>query len=146
MKFVLGLIVAILVALGIYTYSNQSTEKSNPTPSISEKKIDVRKTEKVSVVAREVQKKKSSVKNITVKSPKVVSQKVSRETEDGKTIGEGLTLEGIENTDVSDEEKEGMRDDMAYYQSLHMKPKPALNEEEILKLIEEDIIKNSSLN
>jgi len=146
MKFVLILIAAILMFLGIYTYSNQTTEKSAPIPKTFEKKVEAQETEKISVVTQEVKEKKSSIKNIVVKSPKVVSQEVSREMEDGKTIGEDLTLESIENADVSDEEKEGMRDDMAYYQSLHTKPKPALNEEEILKLIEEDILKNSSLN
>ena len=136
MKFVLGLIVAILVALGIYTYSNQSTEKSNPTPSISEKKIEVKETEKVSVVAQEVQKKKSSVK-----AKKVIDRvSVTKEsTGQEETIGEGLTLEGIENTDVSDEEKERMLDDMAYNQSLEVNDEPTVSDEEVLKIIDQDL-------
>jgi len=126
MKFVLGLIVAILVALGIYTYSNQSTEKSNPTPSISEKKIEVKKTEKVSVVAHEVKAKKSSAKNITAKSPKVVSSETSNEMADEEEIGKGLTLEGIENADVSEEKKQIMIGEMLYYNTTH-RPESQIN-------------------
>lgn len=143
-KFVLAFIALILVILGIYTYTNQDAKKTVPTSSSVTQKVEVE--EKVLPQAHEVKAKKSSVKNITVKSPKVVSSETSNEMADEEEIGKDLTLEGIENADVSDEEKEGMRDDLAYYQSLHMKPKPALNEKEILKLIEEDIIKNSSLN
>ena len=82
MKFVLILIAAILVFLGIYTYSYQTTEKSAPIPKTFEKKVEAQETEKVSVVTQEVKEKKSSVKNIAVKSPKVVSQEVSPEMEE----------------------------------------------------------------
>ena len=135
MKFILVSIAVILVILGIYTYSNQSTEKSSPTPSVSEKKKEVKKTEKVSVVVQEVKEKKSSVKNITVKSPKVISQEMGNEEE----IGEGLTLESIENADVSDEEKEVMRMDMAYEHNLNSEPSEPLSYEEVREMIEQDV-------
>ena len=139
MKIILVSIAVILVALGIYTYSNQEGEKSISVSSIPEKKEEVKKTKKVSVVAQEVKEKKSSTKNITVKSPKVISQEVTQEVENEEEIGEGITLESIENADVSDDEKKMMRDDMAYYQGLDMNPQPVLSDEEILKIIDEDL-------
>ena len=101
-KFVLVFIAVILMILGIYSYSNQSTEKNTATPTISGKKKEVKKIEKVSVVTQEVKEKKSSVKNITVKSPKVVSKEVGKEVENEAEIGKGLTLENIEDSDLSD--------------------------------------------
>ena len=80
--------------------------------------------------------KKSSVKNITVKSPKVVSQEQTQEMEE--EVGKGLTLEGIENADVSDEERERMIDDMVYDKDLNTPHEPTLGEAEILKIINED--------
>ena len=139
MKFVLILIAAILVFLGIYTYSNQTTDKSAPVPKISEKKVEVQKTEKVSVVTQEVIEKKSSVKNIAAKSPKVVSKESNKEMENKTEISEGLTLESIENADVSDEEQERMLDDMAYNESLKVTDSRKLSDEEILKIIDEDL-------
>ena len=93
MKFVLILIAAILVFLGIYTYSNQTTEKSTPIPKISEKKIEVQETEKVSVVTQELKEKKSSVKNIAAKSPKVVSQEVLSSAHSATTMDDELATE-----------------------------------------------------
>ena len=142
MKFVLILITAILVFLGIYTYSNQATEKSAPIPKISEKKVEVQETEKISVVAQEVKEKKSSAKNIAVKSPKVVSQERTQEIENKETIGEDITLESIEDTDGSDEEKKAMLDDLVYNHSLNMKDTPSLSEKELLKIIEADLKKD----
>jgi len=80
-KFVLVFIAVILMALGIYNYSNQSTEIHTPKPTISEKKKEVKETEKVSVVAQEVNVKKSSAKSLTVKSQKVVSEEPTQEME-----------------------------------------------------------------
>ena len=139
MKFVLILIAAILVFLGIYTYSNQTTEKSAPVPKISEKKIEAQETEKVSVVTQKVKEKKSSAKNITIKSPKVAPQEQTQEMENEETIGEDVTLESIENANVSDEGKERMRDDMVYHQSIHTVPAKPLSDEEIQKIIVEDL-------
>lgn len=138
-KFALVSIIVILMILGIYTYSNRASEKSSPTPPVSVKKKESTKTKKVSVVAQEVKKKKSSVKNITVKSPKVVLQEPTQDLEIEEEIGKSLTLESIENSNVSDEEKEIMRSDMAYYQSLNAEPSEPLTHEEIVKMVEDDI-------
>jgi len=141
-KFVLAFIALILVMLGIYTYSNQDAKKTVPTsPSVTKvtQKVEVEETEKVLPQTHEVKAKTSSVKNTTVKSPKVVSHKTSNEMEDTEEIGKGLTLESIENADVSDEEKERMRDDMAYYQGLHAEPSEPLTDETIVKMIDEDL-------
>ena len=128
--------------LGIYTYSNQATEKGAPVPKISEKKVEVQETEKVSVVTQEVKEKKSSAKNIAVKSPKVVSKESNKEMENKTEISEGLTLESIENADVSDEKQQRMLDDMAYNESLKVTDSHKLSDEEILKIIDEDLKNN----
>jgi hypothetical protein len=138
-KFVLLFIAVTLMTLGIYNYSNQSTEKNTPTPTISEKKKEVKETEKVSVVAQEVKEKKSSAKNIMVKSPKVVSTKSTHEMVNKEEIGKGLTLESIENADVSDEEKEIMLTDMLYYQNKHNTNNDRLTPSEIDALMTKDI-------
>ena len=154
MKFVLILVAAILMVLGIYTYSNQTTEKSTPIPKISEKKIEVQETKKVSVVTHEVKEKKSSVKNIAVKSPEVVSKEPNEEVEneemassnsvfegmqdtvaDFSNIGKGLTLESIQNSNVSEHEKELMLDDLAAYQSYRDRNNPSISEEEGIKAL-----------
>ena len=134
MKFVLISIAVILVILGIYTYSNQTTEKSSPSPSISEKKKEVKKTEKVSVVAQEVEEKKSSAKNITEKSPKVISQEISQEMEDEETIAKDITQEDIDNAE-SDEEKERMISLAAYRETSSRERVTNLSEEDFLKIL-----------
>ena len=143
-KFVLVFIAVILMILGIYNYSNQSTEIHTPKPTISEKKKEVKEIEKVSIVTQEVKEKKSSVKNITALSPKVVSElpihvNGEESMQDEEEIGKGLTLESIENADVSDEEKKVMKLDMVYNQSKHMPYEPTLNEEEIINMLENDM-------
>ncbi len=141
-KFVLAFIALILVMLGIYTYSNQDAKKTVPTSSSVTKvtqKVEVEETEEVLPQTQEVKAKTSSVKNTTVKSPKVVSSETSNEMVDEEEIGKGLTLESIENADVSDEEKGRMRDDMIYQQSINMEPSNPISDEEILKVIEKDL-------
>ena len=137
-KFVLVFIAVILMALGIYNYSNQNTEIHTPKPTISEKKKAAKEIEKVSVVTQEVKEKKSSAKNTMAQSPKVVLQETTQEMESEEDIGKALTLESIKNTDMSDEEKERMIDDMVYHKDLNIPADPTLGEEEILKIINED--------
>ena len=137
-KFVLVFIAVILMILGIYNYSNQSTEIHTQKPTISEKKKEVKETEKVSVVAQEVNVKKSSEKNIMVTSPKVVSE-LPINVNDEEEIGKDLTLESIENTDVSDEEKEHMLDDMVYNQSINSPSSDPIGDEENLNILYEDL-------
>ena len=136
-KFVLAFIAVILVILGIYTYTNQDAKKTVPTSSSVTQKVEVK--EKVLPQAHEVKAKKSSVKNITVKSPKVVSSETSNEMENESEIGKGLTLESIEDTAIDDEEKERMLDDIAYNKSLEVNDEPTLSDEEVLKIIDQDL-------
>jgi len=67
------------------------------------------------------------------------SAEISDSAESSDEIGKGLTLEGIENADVGDEEKEWMRDDLAYYNNLHMDEKSSLSDDEILEQIKQDL-------
>jgi len=145
-KFVLVFIAVILMGLGIYNYSNQSTEIHTPTPTISEKKKEVKEIEKVSVVTQEVKEKESSVERITVQSSAVISKEPipkieNEEMEMGEDeeIGKGLTVESIDNASVSNERKEIMRSDMAYFKSLNTEPSVPLSHEEIVKMVEDDV-------
>ncbi len=143
-KLIIGLIIAILIILGIYTYSNQTTEKSVPIPSISVKKKDVKKTEEVLVVAQKGQEKKSSAKNVTVKSPKVVSKETRKEMVDNKDeIGKGITQEAIDNA-RSEEEKAKLLGDYIYRQSIDS-PEPAaeIDEDILLDILKKDISSNN---
>ena len=142
-KFVLISITTVLVILGIYTYSNQEDKKSISVSSISEKNVEIRKTENISPQTQKVKEKKSSSKDLTEKSPKVISQELTKEVETKEEIGKGLTLESIESADASEEAREQMIDDMAFYQSLQPRSEPSLNEEEILNLILQDLTEGS---
>ncbi len=142
-KFVIGLIALIFVVLSVYIYTGEKAEepakriitsdrvKKNVT---EEKSVSV--TKKVSAQTKLVPSKRVVKDDLSIKSS---SYKEERATNLENEIGEGLTLESIENANVSDEEKERMRDDLAYYQSIHMNSTPSLSEEEILKLIEKDL-------
>ena len=142
-KFVLAFIALILVILGIYTYTNQESEKTVPAPASVTQKVEVQETEKVLPQTKEVKAKTSSVKNITVKSPKVVSHETSYEMVDTEEIGKGLTLEGIENADVSEEEKEMLILDMIYENNKNISFKiPSFSDQEQKKMIEEGIKNN----
>ena len=138
-KFVLISITTVLVILGIYIYSNQEDKKSISVSSISEKNVKIRKTENISPQIQKVKEKKSSSKDLTEKPPKVISQEITKEEETEEEIGKGLTLESIESADASKEEKERMRNDFMYYQSIHIKPSTPLNDKEIEKMIVEDL-------
>ena len=47
-------------------------------------------------------------------------------------------MEKIQAMDVSEEEKQRLIDDMAFYQGMHAKPTPRLSDKEILRIIIED--------
>ena len=141
-KFVLAFIALILVMLGIYTYTNQESEKTVPTPASVTQKVEVQETEEVLPQAKEVKEKTSSVKNATVKSPKVVSHKTSYEMADTEEIGKGLTLESIENADVSEEEKMRMISDLIYYNKQHNINQSEVTASDIESLMKADFEKN----
>jgi len=144
-KFILAIIAMIFVGLAAYVYMNPketdtSVAKVTQKTETSIVKQETPSVQKESVSAKaEVVSNKSSAKNTTAKSPKVVSHETSQEMADTEEIGKGLTLESIENANVSEEEKERMLDDMVYYQGEHTEPSAPLSDEEIQKTIEEDI-------
>jgi len=130
-KFVLAFIALILVILGIYTYTNQDAKKTVPTSSSVTKdtqKIEVE--EKVLPQAHEVKAKKSSVKNIAVKSPKVVSSETSNEMADE----EDITQEDIDSAGSEEEEKR-MISLAAYKETSKTQRAEALSEEDFLKVL-----------
>lgn len=134
-KFVLAVVAVVFVGLAYYAYTDKPNNIDVKT-AVTEK--EPRKTEKVSVVAQDLKEKKSSIKNIMAKSPKIVSKESNEEMENEMEIGEDLTLEGIENTDLSDEKKEEMLNDLAYSMVNLVEDEQTPTEEEILKTILED--------
>jgi len=144
MKFVIGLIALIFIALAVYVFTGQSSKevaKSTVTQKMKKTEVIKTKVEKPVEVAKEVgtfsKQKVQKNDEMSVKSISTNERQVSSSSEN--EIGKGLTLEGIENADVSDEEKEQMRDDMVYYESLNAEPSKPLNEEEIFNIIDEDL-------
>jgi hypothetical protein len=128
-------------------------EEEDPFLQRSKKKVNdtnVEKVEKITVELDEVEKPKVSqphlkehlsakVEKKDVMDEVVVSDKsieILKNVESSDEIGESLTLEGIENADVSDEEKERMRDDLAYQKSFDIAPSNNLTDEEVIKLID----------
>jgi len=133
-KLILGLI-AVLMVLIAYTFT-QSEEKVEDKVI---KKIKTKVTKKQKVKQPKVKEYVSVKGNIideVIALQKSVTMSDSVESTDD--IGEGLTLEDIESADVSDEEKERMRDDLVYYQAKHTEASEPVSEEEILKIIIED--------
>jgi len=152
-KIVLALVLAILIILGIYTYSNQTTEKSHPTstPTVSLKKKEVKKREEVPVVAQKIQEKKSSAKNVTVKSPKVVSKETRNKekssdsmfasTAEQSTVAPQkpeYSLDEVETLDISEEKRERLKTEIAIYESYVNRNEPPVitEEKEGLKLLD----------
>jgi len=143
-KFIIGLIAVVFVALVAYMF----TQPKKAVDHKVAKKIETRVTTSHEVedskipqpkakehLSAKAEKKDAMDKIVT--AHKSIEESNSIESED--EIGKGLTLEDIENADVSDEEKERMRDDLAYYQDLHTEPSERLSDKEILKIIEEDL-------
>ena len=136
MKFVLGLVALVLVGLLLYVY----TGKENKQPQ----KQTVHKTVKEETPSHEVV--ASVEKKVSVKSKPVVQHTVKKESlkvantsnSDGE-IGEDLTLESIENADVSEEEKAVMRMDIAYKHNQNSEPSKPLSYEEMRNMIEQDV-------
>lgn len=135
MKFVLGLVAIIIISLAVYV-----TMGSNGTQQVQKEVAKaVQPKEEVSqVVPAKVKAKKSSVKNITVKSPKVVSKEVNQEMENKDEIGKGITQEDIDNA-KSDEERELMEIDMLTYHSNHIISLPPPTKDEERQIIEDGV-------
>jgi len=136
MKFVLGLVALVLVGLLLYVY----TSKENKQPQ----KQTVHKTvkevtpsqEEVASVEKKVSKKTKPAVQHTVKKASLKVEKTSNS--DGE-IGKGLTLEGIKNANVSDEEKERMKMDIVYNESIHTEATTPSTSKEIEDMITKDL-------
>jgi len=140
-KFLLGFVAVIVVLLTAYMFLNKPSQTPKKETISKVGKQDVSKTKiAVSEVTQKVKEEKTSSKKVSTKSQKVVSHEPNKEiVENEDEIGKGLTLESIENADVSDEEKEHMRYDFAYDQAKHTDFPEPLSEEEMEKVVEEDI-------
>jgi len=140
MKFIIGLIALIFIALVVYIFTGKN-HKEVAKSAVAHKieKMDVTKTkvEKHVEVVREVS---SSVKSVA-KQDKTNVKKDSNEENFASSeneIGKGLTLEGIENADLSDEESERMRDDLANYKNAQERTSTSISLEEIVQFIKKD--------
>jgi hypothetical protein len=138
-KFLLGFVTLMVVLLAAYMF----TDKPNETPKTTMTKVEKRDVSEKRVEVSETKEVKTSKKVVSVAKPlKDLKRKVSKVSHSEAAIGEGLTLESIENADVSDEEKKDMLDDLVFNYSLNMEDSPSLSEEELLKVIEEDLKKD----
>jgi len=148
-KFLLGFVAIIVVLLVAYMFTNKPTETVKKETISKVKKQDVSKTE---IEVSKVPEVKTSKKVLSVAKPsKDVKKKISEvgETEtstsidggdqdsvaDFSKIGEGLTLEGIKNSDASEDEKDLMLDDLAAYQSYRGRNNPSISKEEGIKAL-----------
>jgi len=140
-KFLLGFVAIIVVLLATYMFTNKPAETAKKETISKVKEQDVSKTEIIEV--SKVPEVKASKKVLSVVKPaKDIKKKISEVNSNETSIGEGLTLESIENADVSDEEKKDMLDDLVFNYSLNMEESPSLSEEELLKIIEKDLKKD----
>jgi len=143
-KVILGFIAVVFLALAgyMFTQSNKTVEHK-VAKKVETKVTTSHEVEKPKVSQSNVKEHFSAkVENKNVMDKVVTSQRsveISDSAESFDEIGKGLTLEDIENANVSDEEKERMKNDMVYYQGLHTEPSKPLSDEEILQIIEHDI-------
>ena len=147
-KFILAVIAMIFVGLAAYVYMNPKETDTSVTKVTQKTETSIVKQEtpsvqKESVSAKaEVVSKKSSAKNTTAKSPKVVSHETSQEMADTEEIGKGLTLESIENADVSEEEKDRLLGELVSYESYKVRNEPSVAPEEDLERLKQIIETN----
>jgi len=135
-KFILGFIAVVLMALVAYTFTQ------------SEKKAEHKVVEKVETKVEKIQKLEQPKvkKHISVKEDAMVkvvtSQKsveMSENVELTDEIGEDLTLESIDNANVSDEEKKLLRGQLALKEVSDLKSNTSITEEEMIKIIEKTL-------
>jgi len=126
MKFVLILIAVILTLLGVYTYSNQSAEKSSPTPNASEKKEEAK--EEIPLIAKNTRNIKSNV----VSAKDVVSDKK-----------EDLNYSNAEIKSYKDDVN--LLDDSKYEPNVN-RTSDVLMTDEDFKKAESDTLRNQYLN
>jgi len=144
-KFIIGLIAVVFLALAgyMFTQSNKTAEhkvakkvETKVTTSHEVEKPKVSQPKIKEHLSAKVEKKDVVEMDKVITSHKSVEMSDSAESSD--EIGKGLTLEGIENANVSDEEKEAMLNDLAYSMINLVENEETPTEEEILKTIVED--------
>jgi len=133
MKFVIGFIALIFVALAVYTYTDKkgvSVSKSVVTHKVE--KVGVTEAKVSEPVVMKAEKTPSKpVANKSIKKGLVGKSTSNPENEMGKV----LTLESIENMDISDEEKERMVNLEAYKETSMNQRETSLSEEDFLKIL-----------
>jgi hypothetical protein len=150
-KFIIGLIALIFVALAAYVYTGQKGEEITKSAvthevvkeDVQKKEIEVTKVAKVEIdnkkVLSTVESSKSIKKKISEIDETETSTSIGRGEQDSvadfSKIGEGLTLEGIKNADVSEHEKDLMLDDLAAYQSYRNRNNLGISKEEGIKTL-----------
>ena len=140
MKYILILITIVLIALIFYL--NIGNDSNNHTEYLIPKKdLPVRK--KISTHNIQKEKVKQTIKtpnhNETFIDEKGDTITIYHTSGRNGTIGQGITLESIQNSNLSEEEKELLLADMIYYQSMTQDKTIQLSEEDALNLIEYDI-------
>ena len=127
-KFLLGFVALIVVLLATYMFTSKPNEIPKKTitkvekKDVSKKQMEESTTTQVKSPTVEVEKQK--FKNVLT-SLQQHSQLVNR-VKPTDEIGKNLTLEIIENTNVSDEEKQIMIGEMLYYDTTH-RPESEIN-------------------
>jgi len=142
-KFIIGLIAVVFLALAGYMFTQSSKTVEHKVAKKVETKVTTsHEVEKPKVSQPKVKKhlsakvEKKDVMDKVITSHKSVELSESAESSD--EIGKDLTLEGIKNADVSNEEKEAMLNDLAYSMVNLVENEETPTEEEILKTIVED--------
>ncbi len=131
----------VIVNTAVVGYALFYSERSKVTTKHSLETVDkTEETVKSATVFQEKEQKGKDPVSMPIKKP-IVDNAAQVEVDSATEItepGEGLTLEAIENMNVSEAEKERMRDDLAYFQSMQHVYHEKVSEEEILKMIAED--------
>jgi len=133
MKFVIGFIALIFVALAVYTYTDKkgvSVSKSVVTHKVEKVEVTEAKVSEPVVMKAE----KTPSKPVANKSTK--KELVGKSTSNPENeVGKVLTLESIENMDISDEEKERVVNLEAYKETSINQRETSLSEEDFLKIL-----------
>jgi len=131
-KFIIGLIAIIFIALMTYLYNENNSQEVNIP--LTEKRVAKKViTQKKDIPTVSVVKKK--IPQVTIQN-KIVEDdlKVMH-----SNIGKDMTLNEIKHMNISENSKEILIDDLVYQEGLTKKPSSSLNKDQILKLIIEDL-------
>lgn len=124
------LFIVLLALFLIYKYT-QTEDSLKLNSSVKEKTISMKNRVEESIIENHLENKQHSIE----------SKVQQRDIPD-----ENLTLESIEISNVGEEEKQRMLDDIAYLQSLETKNIKSLNENEIREIIIKDIEEENNFN